>query len=344
MNLLFSCIGRRGYIAEWFREHLAPGDRIFGTSNTEWTPGFHACDVGFIMPDVSSEGYVPALLELCRREKVDAILSFFDLDVDAIAHHRSCFIAEGVIPVVPDARVSEIGLDKLVTSEFLRTNDFVTPETFVDLESAQAALREGRIAWPVIVKPRFGFASQNLFLAHDEVQLAGCFHRAPQMLVQQHLSGLEHSMDVLNDLQGRVVSVVVKRKILMRAGETDQAVSVQHPAALELGERLGSALGNVGPLDVDFFIDGDSMVILELNPRFGGAYACSHIAGADFPRKILRMLRGEPVTPDIGRYAAGVCMMKSCSILPQYPSALIDFRRFAFADEEIPQVKGAGMG
>ena len=327
MNLLFSCIGRRGYIAEWFREHLAVGDRIIGTSNTDWTPGFHACDAGFLMPDVSSEKYVPALLELCRREKVDAILSFFDLDVDAIARHRSCFIAEGVIPVIPDARVSEIGLDKLATSEFLRKNDIATPETFADLESARAALEEGRITWPIIVKPRYGYASQNLFVAHDEVQLSGCFHRAPQMLVQQYLSGQEHSMDVLSDLEGRVISVIVKRKMLMRAGETDQAVSVQHSAALELGQRLGGALGNVGPLDVDFFIDGDSMTILELNPRFGGAYACSHLAGADFPRKILRMLRGERVIPEIGRYAAGVYMMKSYAILPRYGGPLVDFRR-----------------
>ncbi len=326
MNILFTCIGRRGYIAGWFREHLAAGDRIFGTSNTEWTPGFNACDAAFLMPDVSSEAYVPALLDLCRREKVDAILSFFDLDVDVIARHRGRFIAEGIVPVVPDARVSTVGLDKLATCEFLREHDLRAPETFADLESARAALREGRIAWPVVVKARFGFASQNLFLAHDDQELASCFRRAPHMLVQQLLPGREHSMDVLNDLEGRVVSVIVKRKVLMRAGETDQAVSVHHPAALDLGVRLGRALRHVGPLDVDLFIDGNSIVILELNPRFGGAYACSHLAGANFPCKILRMLRGERVEPDIGCYAAGVRMMKDYAILSGYSGALADLR------------------
>jgi carbamoyl-phosphate synthase large subunit len=42
MNILFSCIGRRGYIAEYFRAYLEPNDRIIGTANSEWTSGFRA--------------------------------------------------------------------------------------------------------------------------------------------------------------------------------------------------------------------------------------------------------------------------------------------------------------
>jgi carbamoyl-phosphate synthase large subunit len=329
VNLLFSCVGRRGYIAEWFREHLLPGERILGTSNTEWTPGFHACDAAFLVPDIASEAYVPALLELCRKEGVSALLSFFDPDVDVLSRQRERFREIGVVPVLPDARVSAIGFDKLATARFLREHDLPTPETFADLAAARAALREGRIGFPVVVKARFGFASKDLFFARDDAELGAFFARAPAMLVQEHCRGEEHSLDVLNDLDGRrVVSVVVKRKVLMRAGETDQAVTVEHPAALALGERLGRALGHVGPLDVDLFADGDALAILELNPRFGGAYAVSHLAGADFPRKILDLLRGRPVPSDVGSgYRPGVRMMKDYRIVPGYAGPLRDLRR-----------------
>lgn len=326
MNLLFSCIGRRGYIAKWFREHLAPGDRILGTSNTPWTSGLHACDAAFLMPDVSSDAYVPSLLKLCQKENVTAILSFFDLDVNAIAPHRDRFIAQGVVPVVSDARVSEIALDKLATFHFLRDNDIGTPETFADLESARRALREGRIAWPVVAKARFGFASQNLFLADNDEQLGSCFHQTPQMIVQPMLRGQEHSLDVLNDLDGRVVSVVLKRKLLMRAGETDQAETVHIQSAIDIGVQLGTLLRHIGPLDVDLFIDGDAITVLEINPRFGGAYACSHLAGADFPHKILRMIQGERLDPDIGRFTPGIRMMKDYAILPGYDGPLDNLR------------------
>jgi carbamoyl-phosphate synthase large subunit len=327
VNLLFSCIGRRGYVAEWFREHLEPGERILGTSNTEWTPGFHACDAAFLVPDVASPDYVPALLDLCQKEEVTALLSFFDPDVDVLSRQRDRFREIGVVPVLPDARVSTIGLDKLETFRFLREHGLPTPETFADLPSALAALRGGRLSFPVVVKARFGFASQNLFFARDDAELVAFFARAPDMIVQEQLPGQEHSLDVLNDLSGRrVVSAVVKRKVMMRAGETDQAVTVEHAAALDLAERLGRALGHVGPLDVDIFVDGDAVFVLELNPRFGGAYAVSHLAGADFPRKIVDMLRGREVPSDVGRYRVGVRMMKDYKILPAYEGRLRDLR------------------
>lgn len=326
MNLLFSCIGRRGYVASWFREQLAPGDRIVGTTNTLWTPGLHACDQGVLMPDLESPEYLPALLELCRKLEIHALFSFFDLDVDVIARARDRFLAAGVVPIVPDARVSRIGLDKLETVSFLREHGFRAPRTFPDLESTRAALREGSLRLPLFVKPRHGFASQNLFVARSDEELSVFFAYAPDMIVQERLGGVEHSLDVLNDLEGRVVSVIVKRKVLMRAGETDQAETVAHAAALELGERLGRTLGHVGPLDVDLFIDGDALTVLELNPRFGGAYPVSHLAGADFPRKIVAMLRGEEVAPDVGRYAAGVRMMKDYTILPAWSGELLDLR------------------
>lgn len=326
MNLLFSCIGRRGYIAEWFREQLAPGDRIVGTGDSVWVPGFHACDLSVLMPDVTSSAYVPTLLDLCRKEEIDALLSFYDPDVDAISRHREQFQELGVVPLVPDARVSQLSLDKLATHEFLKEQGFRCPVTFAGLAGARAALRAGRLQYPLVVKPRFGFASRNLFLARSDRELEIFFAYAPDMIIQEQVGGEEHNLDLLCDLEGRVVSVVLKRKILMRAGETDQAVTVHHAPALEVGVRLADALRAVGPLDVDLFVDGDEVVVLELNPRFGGAYPAAHLAGANFPRKIVDMLRGRPVEPDVGRYEVGVRMMKDYRILPVHRGELADVR------------------
>jgi carbamoyl-phosphate synthase large subunit len=326
VNLLLSCIGRRGYLARWFREQLDPGDRIIGTSNSAWTPAFHACDLGVLMPDVASPEYLPALLDLCRREHVDALLSFHDLDVDRIAGARDRFLAAGVLPVVADAAVSRIGLDKLETARYLGTHGIRVPATHPTLDAALAALQAGALRLPVVIKPRRGFASQDIWVADTEQELRVLFPRRPELVVQERLGGDEHSIDILNDLDGRVISVVVKRKLAMRAGETDQAVTIRHQGALELGERLGTLLGHVGPLDVDLFIEGDKLTVLELNPRFGGAYPVSHLAGAEFPRRIVAMLRGQTLAPDIGGYQAGVGMMKGIDILPAWTGQALDLR------------------
>lgn len=315
MNILFSCIGRRGYIAEYFRTHLGSGDRIIGTGNTEWTPGFRVCDLGVILPDIVSSDYIPTLITLCRNKKIDALLSFSDPDIDVISRHLEEFHSTGVVPVVPSSVVNKVCFDKYNTYLFLREHGFNTPETYVDFEKAVRAVGAGQLTFPLIVKPRHGSASRNLFVARNTKELDVFFHYAPDMLIQEMVTGQEYGFDICNNFQGRVLSVVPRRKIAMRCGETDQAETCDIPSLIDLGLHLGEELGHVGPLDVDLFVHGSKTFILELNPRFGGGYPLSHLAGADFPRLILKMIKGETVEPQVGQFQSGIIMIKEYSVL-----------------------------
>ena len=91
LNILLSTISGKGYIAEWFREHLGPDDTIIGTSNSRLTPGFASCDRAVLMPDIYSDEYIPALLELCAAEDISLMLSFLDLDVYKLSGYRHLF-------------------------------------------------------------------------------------------------------------------------------------------------------------------------------------------------------------------------------------------------------------
>jgi len=310
MNLLFSCIGKRGYLAEFFRPGLTTDDRIVGTSNTEWTPSFRCCDTSYLLPDIDDDDYLPAVKEVCQRERIDALFSCFDPDVHRLSSHLEELREVGVTPVVPTPEVADVCFDKYATYSFLRRHGISTATTFIDLASARRAIRDGDLAFPVYVKPRRGFGSRNTFLARNELQLEAFFHYESDMVVQERLVGEALNVDMLNDLSGRVVSVVLWRKLLSRLGETEQAITCHRDDVLEFAEHLGNLLGNIGPLDADLFVDDRGVHVLELNPRFGGGYPVSHLAGADFPGQILRMLRGQAVEPRIGDYTDGVVMMK----------------------------------
>jgi carbamoyl-phosphate synthase large subunit len=314
MNILFSCIGRRGYIAEYFRSHLSSDDRIIGTGNTKWTPGFRNCDLAFILPDIVSPDYIPTLITLCRDQKIDTLLSFSDPDIDVISRHLNEFRSAGVVPVIPSPAANKICFDKYQTYLFLKESGFNTPQTYLDFKEAINAIDTGRAAFPLVVKPRYGSASLNLFIARNAKELDVFFHYAPDMLIQEMVSGQEYGFDICNDFQGQVLSVVPRRKIAMRSGETDQAETCNDPSLIDLGLRLGEKLGHVGPLDVDLFVRGNEAFILELNPRFGGGYPLSHLAGADFPRLILKIIKGEPVQPQIGQFRSHVIMIKEYNI------------------------------
>jgi carbamoyl-phosphate synthase large subunit len=316
MNVLLSCIGKRGYIAEYLRAHLHPGERVIGTSHTPWTPGFHACDLGVLMPPIASDEYVPAVIETCARHDVRGLLSFFDPDVVTLAPHRETLNAVGVLPLIPGEHAASTAYDKWLSFHVLRAAGFRVPDTTIDLDEARAGLHSGRFQFPLIVKPRTGFGSANVFMARNEIQLEAFFSYAPGMLIQQFICGDNYDVEVLADAQQRVLQVVPWRRLLSRAGETEQAMTVEAPALIEMGERLANTVGLIGPMDVDLIRgpDGETWVI-ELNLRFGGGYPVSHLAGADFPAMIVEMFRGLHPEPRIGRYRRDVCLLKGLHVM-----------------------------
>ena len=106
----------------------------------------------------------------------------------------------------------------------------------------------------------------------------------------------------------------------MRAGETDKAVSTADPILIDLGHKLLKSMKLLGPADVDVVMTEEGPKLLEINPRFGGGYPCSHMAGADFCRKVVAMRNGDPLTPDIGTCPDGVFMLKQDEIIrPDWP-------------------------
>jgi carbamoyl-phosphate synthase large subunit len=312
MNLLLSCIGKRGYIADYFRPHLRPGEKIIGTSHTAWTPGFQSCDLGLVLPPIASDDYVPALVDACKTYEIGGLLSFFDPDVVVLSEHLDELRAAGVIPMIPAANAARTCFDKWRTFQTLRHAGFSVPNTTIDIEEA----RSGPFGFPMIVKPRTGYGSANVFVARNTAQLDAFFSYAPGMLIQEFVEGDAYDVDALAGLDQQVLHVVAWRKYLSRMGETEQAVTVEDPELVDIGRRLAEAVGLVGPMDVDLFRTRDGAVqVLELNLRFGGGYPVSHLAGADFPGMIVDIFRGGRPEPRIGQYAPDVCLLKGLRVM-----------------------------
>jgi carbamoyl-phosphate synthase large subunit len=309
VNLLFSCIGRRGYIADYFRPHLVASDRIIGTGNTRWTSGFQSCDAAFLLPDIDDDGYVPAVLDLCERERVDAVLSFSDLDVRKLADARDAFVDRGIAPLFPTRDVAEIASDKYRTYQYLTEHGIPTPKTVTTLTEAM------QFDFPMYVKDRHGSASQRVFRARDWHELDFFFSYAPDMIVQEEIPGQELNIQLCIDFDGHPVGICTLEKRAMRQGETDQAETFRDSEVTAFGLRLGEVLGATGPVDVDVMRrDDGTLVVLEANTRFGGAYPIAHLAGADFPKQLLELVVDGKVSETNFDFDEQVVMMKRLEI------------------------------
>jgi carbamoyl-phosphate synthase large subunit len=209
----------------------------------------------------------------------------------------------------------ETCFDKWQTSSFLAGCGLEAPRTWLSLADACAALARGETSFPLVIKPRWGTASVGIDSANDleelELSLALAKKRVRRtilrdvhasehdacILIQKHVCGEEYGIDVVNDLDGRYACTFVRKKLAMRAGETDRAVTVRSERLEALGETIGRRLGHVGILDCDVIVNEDGCYVLDLNPRFGGGYPFSHVAGADVPAMYLAWATREQCQP-----------------------------------------------
>jgi len=74
-------------------------------------------------------------------------------------------------------------------------------------------------------------------------------------------------------------------------------------------------MGHLGVLDIDVVERDGTLYVLEFNPRFGGCYPFSHMAGANLPAAYVAWALGEKPDPLWLRARAGVKCFKDFSFV-----------------------------
>ena len=326
MNILFTCAGRRTYLLKYFKENMSAEDKVVATDMQLSAPALQAADVKIQVPAVYDPKYIDITLNICKEQKIDALLCLNDLELPILSENKSRFEALGVKVIVSDPEVIDIAFDKYKTAQWVESLGLNAPKTYVTLASVKEALAKGEISFPLFMKPRWGSGSIGLETIDDMEELDIYYHLLMKIIkktilatasvgdeyimIQEKLTGKEFGLDVMNDFQGNNVAVSVKQKLAMRAGETDKAITVDIPEVYEMGRKIGENLKHIGNLDVDIMqrSNGDYCV-LELNPRFGGGYPFSYEAGVNMPKAIIQWVKGEKVdasilVPQIGKMFA----------------------------------------
>lgn len=322
MNLLLTSVGRRSYLVNYFIEALAGDGRVYAANHIV-SAAFPAADETVLTPLIYDKTYIPFLLDYCNKNRIELLISLFDIDLPILAAHRAEFEKIGTTVVVSDPKVIEICNDKWKTYGFLLEQGLRAPGTYLTLESAKRALKEGAVCWPLMVKPRWGMGSLAIYEAEDEEELDVFFRKSHKkigegylkyeagqdmehcVIIQEKLIGQEYGLDVINDLNGSYQTTVQKQKYAMRSGETDCAQTVSIEELEVLGQTVSERLRHRGNLDMDVFKTKSGFVVLEMNARFGGGYPFSHMAGVNLPEAVVRWKKGLPVekellTPEIG--------------------------------------------
>ena len=172
-------------------------------------------------------------------------------------------------------------------------------------------MENGVITYPVFVKPARGSASIAISKVYDKETVELLLAHDDGLMIQEFLNGQEIGADVYIDmLSGEVVSIFTKKKVKMRAGETDKAVSFKDENLFELITKFVTEAGYRGQIDIDIFEVNGKYYISEVNPRFGGGYPHAYECGVNHMKLIVNNLLNKKNGSYIGMYEQGYAMMK----------------------------------
>ena len=316
MNILLLSVGTRNKVVQYFKRVIGESGRVITTDMTELAPAIYESDAHYKVPRMTSDGYIDIIFDICKKEKVDAVLTLIDPELSLLAKNAEKFAELGVTVVGSSYELCEMALDKMQMYNWLSSHGYNCAKSYDKKEDFYTDLECGKISFPVFVKPIRGSASIAISKVEDADTLELLFSQTDGLMIQEFLKGQEIGADCYIDMiSGELVSVFTKKKLLMRAGETDKAVSFKDEALFELIKKFVLECHWNGQIDIDIFdVDGE-YYISEVNPRFGGGYPHAFECGCDHMTLIKNNIEGKANVARIGDYDDGVYMMKYNEIM-----------------------------
>lgn len=208
---------------------------------------------------------------------------------------------------VNDWQVLQYAVDKLNTMHVCQENSIPAPYTLVT-ENPNAASVQGRLQYPVVVKPRTGVGSVGFQIIRSKEKLDDYLSkyddRNGPLLIQEYIEQGNHPQyraDFFRDRDGvfkLAMAGEVTRWFPLDGGSGIFAYTIHNEKIIDACKRLLDIIGWNGYANIDLVWDSkaEEAKILEINGRTGATIKLDYLAGANVSQLILENELGYPVT------------------------------------------------
>ena len=294
-NILITSAGKRVALTRYFKETLSrfyPDAKVFTTDlNPQMAPAGYVSDGCFQVPRVTDEDYPATLRRICEENGVGMVIATIDTELLLLADLKADFARRGIHVMVSDRAFVEVCRDKRHTGAFFERHGIRVPKE-VD---------KYHPTFPLFAKPYDGSLSANLHYIKTADELTPDILADPKLLFMEYIDKKvykEYTVVMYFGRDHRVKCIVPRDRIEIRAGEINKGRAVKNEILTFLKEKMGRVEGCVGCICVQLFFNPETkdMVGIEINPRFGGGYPLSYMAGGNFPELLIReYFMDEPV-------------------------------------------------
>lgn len=319
MNILFLSVGRRVELLKNLKDSMKDNVKIVATDCSALAPALYVADKYYLISPIHSEKYLDEIINICMIENIDAAATLIDPEIEILAQNRERFDACGVRLIVPDRQTAHLCLDKLLFADYLKDKGIYTIKTWGGLESFLDDLGEGKISFPVFVKPRTGSGSVGARKIECLEKLEFAIKEDSSLIIQEYMGdAIDLDADVYIDLiSHKPVAVFSKRKLEMKIGGASKTISFYDPLLVEFIKKVAALFEFNGAVDMDFFYKNGQYFLSEINPRFGGAYIHAYASGVDFFQLIENNISGISNEENFDGYDEGIVMMMYDGLITQ---------------------------
>jgi carbamoyl-phosphate synthase large subunit len=276
--------------------------RIVGTDADPLSVGLFRADVGYTLPrvDVDEAGYFERLEQICRTEAVSMVCFGSEIEMLRLAPHIDEVEGHtGARLILNPPRYVDAFMDKWTTVRLMREKDLPAPDTVLAADVDDVAAFLARHPFPLIMKPRHGAGSKNLFVVRTTEELQFFSGYVPDPVLQEFL--LPHDEEYTVGLyksrrDGYRGQIVLRRTI--GAGLTYKAEVVRDEEIESVCRQVAESFDVWGPINLQLRKTAAGVRIFEINLRFSSSAVMRARFGFNEPEMCLRdVVLGEPIAP-----------------------------------------------
>ena len=310
MNILISSAGRRVSLIRAFQTEVKkryPMAKVFASdAQPELSAACHVADGYFRVPVLNSPDYFEVLVNECESRSIGLIIPTIDTELLPLAQNREMLKKRGITPLVASIDFVSKCRDKREIHKFFEDHGVSVAKEYSKKD----------FVLPLFIKPIDGSRSVDTYLIRDKSELTDYHFENDKLMFLQYLDHNlyeEFTCDLYYAKDNRLKCAVPRKRIEVRDGEVYKALTVDNSLIPYIKEHLSYVDGAVGCLTAQFFKhkEEEKVYAIEINPRFGGGYPLSYLAGANYPQWIVQeYISGERIEEKFDAWEKDLLMIR----------------------------------
>jgi len=315
--------------------------KIIGVDARKDAVGSVLADEFSTIPLATEKDYIPSLLKISKKFKVDVILPLNTEELITLAKNKDLFEKQGVKISISSPESLEIANNKYLLMKTMKS-DIPVPEFYLvkDLNSFKKAVSE--LGYPknkVCFKPPISRGQRGFRILDSEInrldlllnqkptsivtileEIIPVLEKAktfPELLVMEYLPGKEFSVDVLAD-KGKSLIVIPRTRDYIKMGISFEGTLVNNKRIVKYSKKIVKKLGLQGNIGFQFKEDKKGVPkLIECNPRLQGTVVINTFAGVNLVYLAVKLALGEKIK--IPKVRWGTKMIRYWEEVYKYP-------------------------